>query len=82
MTRVAVDLPEETARWAQSLVDRGEAPSVGEYLAELLRRDHEQAEQVAELQAAIDKGVASGANPRPPHRIFAEARRKYFRQDA
>lgn len=81
MASIAVDLPEETARWAQSVVDRGEAPSVAAYLAELMRREHEEAEDLAGLQAAIDQGIASGIDPRPPHQIFADVRRKYFTQD-
>lgn len=81
MIHAPLHLPEEATRWAQSRVDAGEAPSVEAYFAELARRDREQAEEAAELQAAIDKGVASGVDPRSADEIFREIFQKHFGVD-
>lgn len=77
MARLALDLPDEAARWAQSRVEAGDAPSVDAYVAEILRREQERAEELAELQAAIDKGLASGVSPRSLDEIFDEIEAKY-----
>ena len=81
MVSIAVVLPEDTARWAQSLVDRGEAPSVAALLAELARRERDQDEEAAWLNAEIAKGTASGVDPRSADEIFRDVFRKHFGVD-
>lgn len=77
----SVDIPEDAVRWAESRVTAGEAPSVHAYFAELARRDREQAEEAAWLQAEIDKGLASGVDPRSADEIFRDVFRKRFGVD-
>lgn len=77
MTRLAIDLPDEDARWAAGRVAAGEAPSVAAYFAELARRDRERTEEFAALQAAIDKGEASGLSDRSIDEIFDEVLARY-----
>lgn len=78
MIHAPINLPEEATAWARSRVESGDAPSVEAYFAELARRDREQAEEAAWLQAEIDKGEASGVSPLSLDEIFDEVEAKYF----
>lgn len=78
MASVALIIPETELGWAESRVAAGEASSIDAYFADLARRDREQAEDTAYVQAALDEGVASGVDPRSADEIFDEIEAKYF----
>lgn len=74
MIRTRVSLPED-------LGDRVKAQAVKEgysdaaaYVCELMRRDRDDAEKLARLQAAIDEGRRSGVSDRDPFEHPAELR--------
>ncbi|WP_375401883.1 type II toxin-antitoxin system ParD family antitoxin [uncultured Sphingomonas sp.] len=71
-------LPETALGWARLQVAAGKVASVEAYFVDLARRDQNEAEETAYLQAVIDEGLASGVDPRPAEQIFAEVRTKYF----
>jgi antitoxin ParD1/3/4 len=78
MTNLALQLPEAELGWARSRVAAGQAPSIDAYFADLARRDREQAEDLAYVQAALDEGDASGIDPRSIDEIFDEIEAKYL----
>lgn len=78
MSKLNLAISEDALGWAKSRVDAGEFSSIDAYFAELARRDQTEAEEAEWLQAAIDKGVASGRDPRASTDIFREIRAKYL----
>ena len=78
MASLPITIPEAELGWARSRVEAGKAPSVEAYFADLARRDQEESEEIARIQALLDEGDASGVDPRPGEQIMAEVRGKYF----
>ena len=76
MAQMNVSLPERLKAWAESRVAEGRYSSTSDYVRDLMRRDQEQAEKIAALQAAIDEGRASGISDRTISDIIAESRRR------
>ena len=76
MTRVAVSLPDDLSDWATARAVEGRFAGPGDYLAELVRRDREDAEKLARLQAAIDDGRASGLSERTIEDVIMDGRRR------
>ena len=81
MKQVSIAVPEEEIDWARSRVEAGEFPSIDAYFSELAHRDRASAEEVAWLQTEIDKGLASGVDPRQSFQVFNEVRAKYLNSD-
>ena len=74
----AIAIPEDDLRWAKSRVAAGEIDSVEAYFSQLAKRDRAEAEEAEWLQGEIDKGLASGVDPRSSQQIFADVRAKYL----
>jgi len=70
MKQVSIAIPEDDIGWARSRVAAGEFASVDAYFGQLARRDRAEAEETAWLQGQIDKGLASGVDPRTPEQVF------------
>ncbi len=76
MTRIDLSVPDDLGDWAQARATEAHLGGAGEYVAELLRREREDAEKLARLQAAIDEGRASGISDRTIEDIIADGRRR------
>jgi antitoxin ParD1/3/4 len=72
MAQMNVSLPEALKGWAETRVADGLYSSASDYVRDLMRRDKEQAERIARLQAAIDEGLESPPSKRSLDEIFAE----------
>ena len=78
MTQLSIALAEDEIGWARSRVAAGEVASLDDYFSQLAKRDRAEAEGAAWLQGEIDKGLASGVDPRSSRQIFADVRVEYF----
>ena len=78
MTKLNIDISEEDIGWAKSRVAAGEIDSVEAYFSQLAKRDKAEAEEAEWLQGEINKGLASGVDPRSSRQIFADVRAKYL----
>jgi antitoxin ParD1/3/4 len=78
MTKLNIAIPEDEIGWAQSRVAAGEYASIDAYFSQLTKRDRAETEETAWLQGEIDKGLASGIDPREPAQIFSDIRAKYL----
>lgn len=78
MTKLNIAIPEDEIGWVQSRVAAGEYASIDAYFSQLAKRDRAEAEETAWLQGEIDKGLASGIDPRKPAQIFSYIRAKYL----
>ena len=74
MAQVNVSLPDDLSAWAESRVMEGRYGDPAEYLRDLVRRDREEEQKLARLQAAIDEGRRSGVSERDPFEYLAELR--------
>jgi antitoxin ParD1/3/4 len=61
MATMNVSLPEPMKAWVERQTQTGRYSNASDYVRDLIRRDQERAIAIAELQQAIDEGLASGA---------------------
>ena len=60
MATMNVSLPDPMRDYVQSRIDSGQYASVSDYVRDLIRRDQDRQSALAELQALVDEGQASG----------------------
>jgi antitoxin ParD1/3/4 len=77
MPQLNISVPEGLKRWADQRVAEGRYSSTSDLVRDLMRRRQEEEAELAALQAAIDKGRASGVDPRPVAEIFAIIKSEY-----
>lgn len=78
MSQLSIALAEDDIDWVKSRVAAGEYPTVDAYFAYLAKRDRAEAEEAVWLQREIDKGLASGVDPRSSEQVFSDIRAKYL----
>jgi antitoxin ParD1/3/4 len=61
MAQMNISIPDALKGWAEQRVAEGRYSSTSDYVRDLVRRDQEQQEKVARLQAAIDEGGLRGS---------------------
>ena len=64
MATMNVSLPDPMKAWVEDQTRDGRYSNVSDYVRDLIRKDQERKAAVAEIQALIDEGLASGA-PQP-----------------
>ena len=74
MAQMNVSVPNPMKDWCEAQVRQGRYSTTSDYVRDLIRRDQDSQAGVKALQAAIDKGLASGPGPRSLDEILAEAR--------
>ena len=60
MATMNVSLPDEMKAWVESRAATGRYSNASDYVRDLIRRDRARLEAVAEIQSAVDVGLASG----------------------
>ncbi|MEG3178337.1 type II toxin-antitoxin system ParD family antitoxin [Sphingomonas sp. RB3P16] len=78
MAQMVISVPDSLKDWANQRVANGDFASTSAYRRDLMQRDLDDAAQLAWLQAEVEKGFASGVDPRPATQIFADIRAKHF----
>jgi antitoxin ParD1/3/4 len=66
MATVSVSLPKKLKEFAEQQVADGKYSDVSDYMRDVVRKDQERRAAVAEIQAALDEGEASGFVPFDP----------------
>jgi antitoxin ParD1/3/4 len=74
MAQMNISLPDALKNWAEARVAEGRYSSTSDYVRDLIRRDAERDLAREQLQAAVDKGRASGISKRTIADIVADAR--------
>jgi antitoxin ParD1/3/4 len=75
MPQINVSVPPALKEWLDGRVAEGRYSSSSDYVRSLIREDEIRSKKVANLQAAIDKGRASGPG-RDFEEFFADLRHK------
>ena len=60
MATMNISLPDQMKAYAEAQTNDGRYSNVSDYMRDLIRRDQERGQALAELQALVDEGVASG----------------------
>lgn len=60
MATMNVSLPDQMKDWVEEQSRSGSYANSSDYVRDLIRRDQTRAAAIAELQSAIDTGLASG----------------------
>lgn len=69
MATMNVSLPDPMKAWVEAQTRDGRYSNASDYVRDLIRRDQDRQQAVAELQLLVDEGIASG----PARRIDIEA---------
>jgi antitoxin ParD1/3/4 len=64
MATMNVSLPAPMKAWVEERSADGRYSNSSDYVRDLIRKDQERAQGIAEIQALIDQGIASGP-PKP-----------------
>lgn len=76
MATMNVSLPDAMKEWVESQTQTGRYGNSSDYVRDLIRRDQERAEKIANMQKLVDEARAGGLSNRTMDEILAEARRK------
>lgn len=80
MATMNISLPDQMKAWAERQADDGRFANVSDYMRDLIRRDQDRRQALAEIQALVDQGLASGpARPFDPKEFFAAKEAEYLR---
>jgi antitoxin ParD1/3/4 len=82
MATMNISLPDKMKTWVEEQAKTGRYSNASDYLRDLIRRDEERALAIAEMQALIDEGLASGISDKTPEEVFDEARRMFAAERA
>lgn len=78
MGTMNISLPDPMKSWVEDQARTGRYANSSDYVRDLIRRDRVRLEAIAELQAAVDAGLASGpAKPLDREAFRAKMRAQY-----
>ena len=78
MATMNVSLPDQMKDWVEDRSKTGKFANSSDYVRHLIRQDQERAEAIAEIQAEIDKGLASGIAENFDFETFLARKRAEF----
>ncbi len=77
-----ISLPEQMKAFAEAQAKDGRYANVSDYMRDLIRRDQDRRQALAEIQALVDEGLASGpGQPFDPAAFFAWKEAEYRRKN-
>ena len=74
MATMNVSLPDAMKSWVEAQARSGRYSNASDYVRDLVRRDQERAQKIAELQSLISEGIDSGVSDKSMKDILAAAR--------
>jgi len=79
MATMNVSLPDPMKAWVEAQTQDGRYSNASDYVRDLIRRDQDRQQAIAELQQIVDEGLASGPGARLDVEAFLARKRQ---QDA
>ncbi|PZN99168.1 MAG: type II toxin-antitoxin system ParD family antitoxin [Hyphomicrobiales bacterium] len=76
MATMNVSLPDQMKAWVERQADSGRYGNSSDYVRDLIRRDQERQEKIAEFQRLIEEGRASGISTRSLAEVREAARKR------
>lgn len=74
MATMNVSLPDPMKEWVDAQTRTGRYSNASDYVRDLIRRDQERADKLAELQRLVAEGLESGVSARSKEEILKAAR--------
>lgn len=78
MGTMNISLPDPMKSWVEDQTKSGRYANSSDYVRDLIRRDRARREAIAEVQAAVDAGLASGATKPLDRQAFKERMRAQY----
>ncbi|WEK01261.1 MAG: type II toxin-antitoxin system ParD family antitoxin [Candidatus Sphingomonas phytovorans] len=76
MATMNISLPDPMKHWIEEQARSGRYSNVSDFVRDLVRREQERADKIANMQALVDEGLASGISDESMQDIRARARRQ------
>jgi antitoxin ParD1/3/4 len=76
MATMNVSLPDPMKDWVEAQAKSGRYSNASDYVRDLIRRDQERADKLAELQNLITEGLESGVSDRTVDDVLKSARQQ------
>ncbi|AOF93284.1 type II toxin-antitoxin system ParD family antitoxin [Sinorhizobium sp. RAC02] len=76
MATMNVSLPDPMKDWVEAQARTGRYSNASDYVRDLIRRDQDRADKIAELQRLVTEGLESGVSTRSKSDILEAARKQ------
>jgi len=76
MATMNVSLPDPMKEWVNAQTETGRYGNASDYVRDLIRRDQDRHNKIAELQRLVTEGIESGVSSRSMNEILESARLK------
>ena len=76
MATMNVSLPDPMKDWVEAQAKSGRYSNASDYVRDLIRRDQERADKLAELQKLLTEGLESGVSDRTMEDVLKTARQR------
>jgi len=76
MATMNVSLPDPMKEWVEAQTKTGRYSNASDYVRDLIRRDQERSDKLAELQRLVTEGLESGVSDRSKEDILQAARER------
>lgn len=76
MATMNISLPDAMKDWVETQARTGRYSNASDYVRDLIRRDQERADTLAELQTLLTEGLESGVSERTIDDVLKAARQK------
>jgi antitoxin ParD1/3/4 len=74
MATMNISLPDPMKDWVEAQARTGRYSNASDYVRDLIRRDQERADRLAELQKLLSEGLESGVSDRTIEDVLKAAR--------
>lgn len=81
MATMNVSLPDPMKAWVEDQAKGGKYGNASDYVRDLIRKDQERQDKIAQLQKLIDSGIESGVSTRTMEELLIEARARAAKPD-
>lgn len=82
MATMNISLPDAMKAWVEAQTETGRYGNSSDVVRDLIRREQERVEKIANMRRLVDEARASGLSDRTPEEIIAAARRRYLEDHA
>ena len=75
-TRKTITVTDQQNEWIKSRIASGDYTNDSEFLRDLLRKDQERSQKIANMQRLITEGLESGISDRTPEDVRADVQNR------
>lgn len=77
MATMNVSLPDDMKNWVEDQTQTGRYSNASDYVRDLIRKDQDRVEKIAQMQMAINEGLESGISKKSMNDVLKQARRNH-----